>query len=429
MDDYFNDDYFNIEGVVPANRSAAEGDALMQPENCKSAFDELSAEQQEAWTVFYYNELKPRIDVAMLNQSRQKYCYQKGLAADAGAITSLQDGCLAFFSRKDLTDAFAPERIAKIGSLPADAIVPETGAIRRTEKIESISALDIPYRAYAFLNAVIANSIHNNITVPITFYVKGVLNSLNIKPRISSSGTNNKPEGHLCKKDTGAVYLERLFRPLLNHVGLLPDGSRFPVLIYKGYDARTGTMTVSSPYLGRLWHIVHTEYKFRDDNRRKTGRKKTRPLEINCLFRKEAIKADETTLEIAVYLTNVLLRSGKSKKWKTTSINYKTLIEYCPRLSEILSEIDREPSKRKIFDADGKPTGKTKNNTARFNGALKKIGKAVELILNPEKCSATELYELSFSPSEVRGGKSTFIPPTKSRLNEKIIIRWRSITL
>ena len=418
------DDYFNTEKSMPANRSAAEGGALMQPENRKSAFYELSAEQQEVWTMFFYNELEPCINAAiknqnahMLNQSRQKYRYQKKLAADTGAITSLQNGCLAFFSRKELWDVFAPVRISRIGSLPANVVIAETGEIRRNEALERMNALDIPYRAFSLLNAIVANAAGVTSDCYIRFHVRSVLNSLNVKPpRI----TDNEAD-----KSTGAIYLERMLAPLLNCVGLLPDGSRFPVLVYGGYDAKADTMTISTPYLNNLWRITNDEYKSRESCR-KAGQK-IRPLEINYLFKKGAFKADETVLEIAVYFTNIILCCGKGKG--STRIKYTTVIERCPRLSEELDRIGCRPTKEKIFDAEGKPTGKTRNNAARYNAVLKKFEKAVNLILDPEKCDATRKYDLSFSPSKIRNGKPVFIPPTKSRINDLVIIKYTKLAL
>ena len=125
-------------------------------------------------------------------------------------------------------------------------------------------------------------------------------------------------------------------------------------------------------------------------------------------------------LEIATYITNVLLNAGKGAH--KTKIKYMTLINNCPRLRERLEEIDRLPKTEKLAD------GKRRNNTARYNVTLRKIARAYTLIMTPEKCDALKCFEfIEFSPTKEKGGKREFIPPTKSTLDEEIYINWRRI--
>lgn len=356
------------------------------------------------------------------NQRRQL----KADALEGGAIMSFQGGNLVTFSARDLWDAFAPGRIAKIGTLPQDEIDDETGeVIKHTlEKGElmPVKAMEVSYKVFILLNTIFANSVENYRERffkdgAITFYVKGVIDALDIDPRILEDRVS-----HTGRKTAGALYLEKRFTPLLPLIGMTPEGSRYSVLNYVGYDINTDTMTIRSPYLFQLWK--RTQLAFHERKKAKQARldegknplkKDLKPLEVNELFKFHALKEDETALEIATYITNTLLAAGSGAH--KTEISFKTIIKSCPRLRERLEAIEEAPAQE---------DGKKINKTARYNSELRKIARAYNIIMDPNKCDATRYYTFDeFKSTEKKQtGRQGFVPPTKSALDEKIIIRW-----
>lgn len=349
-------------------------------------------------------------------------------AQNSGAIMSLQGSNLVTFSARDLWDAFAPGRISKIGTLSQEWINEETGQIEKyqldKDEIKPVNAMDVSYKAFFLLNTILANSVENYRedfiqNGIIKFYVKGVLDDLDIDPRIRNDGQID-----INRKTAGVLYLEREFAPLLSFIGTVPDGSRYSVFNYEGYDINTDTMTIRVPYLFQLWKAAQTAYSNRKIARaerieagKKPLKKDQKPLEVNTLFKAIAYKEDDTVLEIAAYITNVMLNAGAGAH--KTEISFKTLINNCPRLREKLESIENSPT------TDTQKDGKRINKTARYNSELRKIGRACSLIMNPDKCDALKYFSFkSFEPSKIKNGKQEFTPPTKSTLDGKISIKW-----
>lgn len=237
---------------------------------------------------------------------------------------------------------------------------------------------------------------------------------------------------NLDKKTAGALYLENLLKPLLEYVGDIPHGdglcSRYAVFAYHKYDALKDTMTIETPYLYELWKMTQGDYFDRQkritearENNKKPAKKDFKPLEVNEYFKGKAFTANEITLEIAVYITNVLLNAGcKEGETKITKIAYKTIIDHCPRFNERLSEIAARPN------IEIQPDGKKINNADSYNKELKKITTAFDMILDAERCSITDAITfISIQPARNnKRGKLQIIAPTKSRLNENIVIEW-----
>lgn len=361
------------------------------------------------------------------NQRRQL----KTNALEGGAIMGFQGGNLVTFSARDLWDAFTPGRIAKIGTLPRDEIDDETGeVIKQTfekDELKPVDARDISYKVFVLMNTIFANSVENYrerffTDGAITFYVKGVIDALDIDPRILEDRIS-----HTGRKTAGALYLEKRFTPLLLLIGMTPEGSRYSVLNYVGYDINTDTMTIRSPYLYQLWRRTQVSFAQRREARqeridagKKPLKKDLKPLEVNELFKFHALKEDETALEIATYITNVMINAGSGAH--KTEISFKTIIKSCPRLREKLEAIEAAPAQK---------DGKRINKTARYNSELRKIARAYNIIMDPNKCDATRYYTFDeFTTTEKKqAGRKGFVPPTKSALDEKIIIRWRKNSL
>lgn len=352
-------------------------------------------------------------------------------ALASGAIMGLHSGNLVTFSERDLWDAFAPGRISKIGTLARDKIDEETGELMRDElengDIIPVSAIEVSYKALLLLNTILANSVENYRERfvkdgAITFYVKGVLDSLEIDPRIKDDGQLD-----INRKTAGVLYLENQFAPLLHFVGTIPDGSRYSVFNYDGYDVNTDTMTIRTPYLFQLWKRTQiafaqrkTARQKRIDAGKKPLKKDLKPLELNTLFKPSAYKEDDAVLEIATYITNVLLSAGAGAH--KTDIAFKTMIKNCSRLREKLDEIDRLPN------GAVQENGKRINKAARYNSELRKIARAYSLIMNPDKCDALRYFSFeSFLTIGSDGAVYKFMPPTKSTLDGKISIKWRKI--
>jgi hypothetical protein len=365
-------------------------------------------------------------------QAREERQAQKEKAKQANAIMQIKGGNYPIFSKAELWDAFAPSRIYKMGSLDPAYIDDSTGEITKRdlqegEEIMPLDALDVPLRALMLINAVMGNSVDNVRQSlvkngEITFYVKGVLQSITDDPRILTDNQLN-----MDRKTAGALYLENLFRPLQEYIGTTENGSRWSVFNYIGYEALSDTMTIQTPYLYQLWRSTQEAYfdrqqrqiEARSDNK-KPKKDDFKPLEINSLFKDRAYTADETTLEIAIYITNVLLTAGGRGNNKITEIQYTTLIKNCPRFNKRLQEIDARPNTETM------PDGKKRNNTAIYNTELRKIKSAFDLIFDPEKCDALQYFNfIDLQPAKItKGGRMEFIPPTKKKIDGKIYIEW-----
>lgn len=177
----------------------------------------------------------------------------------------------------------------------------------------------------------------------------------------------------------------------------------------------------------KLWKATQEVYFRRQRNlinatntNKKPGKDDVKPLEINYLFKGATYQEEPITLEIAVYITDKILQAGYKGKPKTTEINYKTLLNECPRLRERLADIE---SKRGTLTDKGKPV----NVTALYNLEFKKIKKAFDLIQNPDKCDALKEYEfIDIAPAKkINNSYFEFIPPTKSLINDKLIVKWK----
>lgn len=380
--------------------------------------------------------------IAAQNAGRALRRQTRENAAQKGAIMELRnDGTLPVFSEKTLWNAFAPGRIAQMGKLAPDAINKKTGRVEKIElekgDILPLPAANISYKAFMLLNAITANSVENYREYlvsggAIRFYVKGVLDQLEVDARIHGDPQQIELDPQQIeldrytrnRKTTGALYLEEQLKPLLLFVGTTPDGSRYSVLNYEGYDIESDTMTIRSPYLFQLWKATQTAFAERKkgkEQRIADGKKPLKadlkPLELNTLFKRSAYKEDDTVLEIATFITNVLLNAGKGAH--KTKIKYRTLINNCPRLRERLVEIENQPK-----ETDGKKI----NKTAHYNSVLRKIARAYTLIMTPDKCDALKHFEfIEFSPTKEKGGQREFVPPTKSTLDGEIYINWRRI--
>lgn len=354
-------------------------------------------------------------------RDRRKETHQK--AAKSNAVMELRQGNYLFFSQRELWDAFAPGRICKMGTLPEEYIDKDTGLIQKLNfddgEIIPLNATDISYRAFALLNSILANTVENVHTEPvkngeIKFYVKGVLSSITDDPRTLHDGQIT-----IDRKTAGVLYLEKLFEPLQGYIGTTLNGSRYTVFNYIGYDFETDTMTVQLPYLYELWKSTQGQYFIAQHNKQKAIAENKRPkkaditpLKINALFKNKAYTADEITLEIAVYITNVLLAAGNKGKEKKTEIRYKTIIENCPRFKSRLQEIESNPE--------------IKNPAGRYNDQLRKIATAFALIYDPDQCDALKIYDfIDIRPGRItKDGTFEFIPPTKRKLDDHLTIVW-----
>ena len=127
---------------------------------------------------------------------RDKRRLIKEKAIEQNAIIELRSGGnMPIFSQRDLWDAFAPGRISKLGTINPDAIDAKTGMLM-LDKIDAgdimpLNAADISYSTFMLLNTILANSVENYREYfisdgAIKFYVKGVLDSINVDPRIRS---------------------------------------------------------------------------------------------------------------------------------------------------------------------------------------------------------------------------------------------------
>lgn len=361
-----------------------------------------------------------------LYKGRAKRQEIKTKAEEQGAIMNLRGGNIDFFSSIDLWDAYSPAKIFKIGSLDPAFIDTETGAITKTnlkmgDEIEQLNAPDISFKAFSLLTAVIKNSVENVRESfvkdgQITFYVKGVLEAFTDDPRKITDNQLN-----LDRKAAGVLYLENLFAPMQGYIGQLPNGSRWSIFNYIGYDAAADTMTIQAPYIYQLWKREQAEYfetkKFREkliEQGKKPTKRNYTPLKVNSYFKNKAYNENEITLEIAVYITNRILQAGGAKgQTKKTELLFSELIKKCPRLNDAWLNIETRTN--------------TKNKTALYNAELRKIKRAIDIIQDPEKCDFLTEYEfIDIQPAKINKhtGCIELIPPTKKKLETKLIIVW-----
>lgn len=366
------------------------------------------------------------------NEGREQRRRAKEAAQKSGAIMDLRNGIMPIFSERGLWDAFSPSRISRMGKLSDDVMDKATGRINDDElesgDILPMNAAEISYKALMLLSAIKANSVENFRETfvkdgAITFYVKGVLDRIDINPRPH----DDMQQITLDRKTAGALYLEKQFEPLLNLVGTTPNGSRYAVFNYYGYNVENDTMTIRTPYLFQLWMATQGAYSIRRANKERRIeegksplKKDLKPLELNLLFTADAYKEDDAVLEIAAYITNVMLNAGRGAH--KTKISYKTIIKNCSRLKERLDEIEALPTKQKLEN------GKVRNNAARYNVELRKIAKAFSLIMNPDKCNALKHFAFDeVTPTKGKGNQRELIPPTRRTLDGEIFIKWHLI--
>lgn len=374
---------------------------------------------------FYYLQANKNKGI-QLKKGREQRQELKAKAEQQGAIMNLRGGNFDFFSDSELWDAYGPAKIFKIGSLDPAFIDAETGAITKSnltigEEIEPLTAPDVSLKALTLLTAIMKNSV-NNIRESfvkgdqITFYVKGVLEKITDDTRMITDTQLN-----LDRKTAGVLYLENLFAPMQGYIGQLPNGSRWSIFNYIGYDAESDTMTIQAPYIYQLWKREQAEYfetvkvreKLIEQGKRTTKRDYT-PLKVNSYFKNRAYSENEITLEIAVYITNRILQAGGAKgQTKKTELLFSELIKKCPRLNDAWQNIDSRTN--------------TTNKTALYNAELRKIKRAIDIIQDPEKCDFLNEYDfIEIKPAKVnkKTGRAELIPPTKKKLENKLTIVW-----
>lgn len=380
--------------------------------------------------------LKEKDDTAKAQtESRKQRRETRENAQKANAIMTLQDGRLPIVSAEILWDAFGPGKIFEIGTMNP-AYIDKTGRVMKStfDDGEIIpTEQTAPIQAYLILSAITANSVENVReefvkSGDLTFYVKGVIDQLSNDPRgLLPADIADDGQLDINRKTAAVLYLENLFKPLQTKIGMMPNGSRYSVFNYKEYDADNDTMTINTPYIYQLLKGTQAAYMARKESikaarieGKQPRQEDYKPLELNSLLKGPAITEDAATLEAALYITNIMLAAGSGKNKKTDLI-FKTLVDHCPTMKQRIAEI--EASDRQ-------------NKAAFINRELQKIGKAIALILNPEKCTATTYFEIiSIDPSKKldhRKGekdlrkKMQFISPTRSKLTEKLVIKWNN---
>lgn len=393
--------------------------------------------------------------IAKQVQGRHVRKGQREKAEDVKAIMTIKGGYYPLPSEKDLWNAFAPGKIVELGTLDK-TYIGDDGRIKKMYFDESDFKpiiRTVPIQAFLVLSAVVANSVENTReefvkSGELRFYVKGVIDTLLSKPHglippeIAADGQLD-----ILRKTPGVLWLENLFKPLQNYVGTMPSGSRWTVLNYIGYDADSDTMIIKSPYLYQLWYGVQDAYfsrrerieaAKRDDKKAKY--KDYTPLEINSLLKGPALAEDPSTLEMAIYITNVMLNAGKQHNPIKTRISFKTIIKNCPTVKRRLADIESGPDiiTEQVTDkATGAAISKTRkiNKTAVVNSELRKFERLYNVLMDTRKSAVVEKFEiLSISPTRTeekckRDGSITsvtkFIPPTKSQLDNCIEIVWQ----
>lgn len=366
-------------------------------------------------------------------QGRATRLQLKEKAQAANAIMTLQDGKLPIVSKQALWDAFAPGNICELGTLDKSYIDNDTGLIGKyvfsPGELVDITQVAAPIQAFLLLNAIVANTVENVRAEyvksgDITFYVHGVLDAIAKDGRTAvDDDLLDNEQLTLDRKTAGVLYLENLFKPLIKYIGKLPNGSRYSVFNYKGYNAENDTMTINTPYIYQLWLLSQDAYFERQDRieaaraeNKRPAKKYYTPLEINEFFKRQAINEDPATLEIAIYITNVMLNAGKGTpdRPKKTEMTFNKVIKNCPQLAYKLDEIKHSEDE-----------AKKRNPAAYIAKELRKFEKAYKLIMDPEKSDVLKRYTIiSFEPTKPAGKGKVFIPPTKSRLNDKITIKW-----
>ena len=351
-------------------------------------------------------------------KTKQAYKERREYSQVAGGITTLPDGRLVAYSGPDTMTAFSVSRFYRVID-PADDAFNSDGLLNNEgAKLVPVAADDVKTQLLMLLTAAqfsAAGSMEGFISTPIrpetiVLPVESLANIIIPKWRTTWTGTEQE------RTQARSLYVEKELLSLKNIVGVLPNGSRYSVINYYGYDKDADVMRIDLPYIAELYKLtqgVYHERQARLEERHVAGRRPAnddmRPPELNRLFDNRAYTENSTTLEIAIYITNVMLQAGKSKRKgdpKKSEIKYSKIVAECSRLKAAIEGI-------KADDAG--------NKTQRVNNELRKISSACKLILNDKKCHATKLFDnISFKPS--KGGE--VIPPTSNTLDQKLTITW-----
>lgn len=377
-----------------------------------------------------------------MNQNKEMRQTQKDNAQSAGAIMNVRNNALVFFTDPIFQNAFKPENIDIMAGLETGDVEENTGKIKeravQNKEKTTPAAVQIPYNYLALCAAILNSTVDDKEKedIPsnrVTFYVRGVLAQITDDPRILYGRQINLING----KDPGEQYIESLIGSLVKYIGKIGN-SRYSIIMFESYDAEADTITVRMPYLYEIMRRLQKDYQRRQgkliaaekDKTKLTKKEKSglkTPVETNELFKVSAYTANPTTLQIAVQITNAMIKAGSGKD-KKTEYKFTTLINDCPLLKEKLEELETLPRTEAL---EG---GKIKNNMSTYNAELKKIKSAIDLILNPDKCKATERYKfIDIEPSkkieDEEGNiiKFDLIAPTKTKLDGKLIIKWESI--
>ena len=128
-----------------------------------------------------------------------------------------------------------------------------------------------------------------------------------------------------------------------NIVGVFKDGttnrqSIFPVLLFEGYDAKTNTISFSSPYMRYLINMIYLQSIRRDKNgktlTRKDGQPKLKPA-YSYLVHADLLKEKNTAAIENVY---IIIRTIEQAGDHTPHISARTILERNPQFYQRLEQ-------------------------------------------------------------------------------------------
>ena len=192
---------------------------------------------------------------------KRKRTDAKREAAARGAIVSL-DGHLTAYSSKEFWQAFMPGRIMRLPYAVNDRTFDGDGRLNELalgdESLKSLTTLqeNFLHAAATLVEKKILEGEYDEQTMTISFHA-GILDQMGIDPRDAGKRRDTSDTRTMAQRRFDKLNNEILppFEPL---VGCMPNGSKYRVMAFSGYDAETETITLIAPY---IWQVARAAYK------------------------------------------------------------------------------------------------------------------------------------------------------------------------
>lgn len=382
---------------------------------------ESAAEDIEAYRQLKAAEARNKI----IAEKREKAIQERIRAIEAGAII-LEDKHLATFSSKELGSSLTSNCIKY---LDADAAqFDETG--RLIDPNVAFNELFTGHYAFLmfFCSALKQKLVDNENTIQVQgkdatvkIYLPNAFKFLSLDPRQYAALRGDNED---IKQLRVEMFKEKIL-PFEKFVGCLPNGSYYRVLLFKGYDSKTDSILIESPYIYKLYEIENNKKYY---------------LSLNELLHSNLAGEPSAAIEFAVAILNSLKQRGLHKDTqqlqltkRTTKTRGKTVIENYSTVEADQVEAQaitfranwrnfiQEKCPQLAAKLDAVMTSDKKNKAMYFNKILADTVKVAYRIIK-YKSDAFQYYKgLTFEPCYTDGELKA---PTKSQLaNTNLVVK------